>query len=107
MPSSTSQLRHAFVDSIRQTSDLALLDFTRDDYRTVIIACLNQPACRRARSTAALAGYTVTATWKTAIFHYVVFTTPTGMNPLPDSSEPPEYIVEIAEEYFADTEHSR
>lgn len=107
MLATTSQRRHTFVRYIKQNSEVALLDFTRDDYRTVIIACVTELACLRARSVAVRTGYTVATTWTIATDHYIVFTTPDSTTSLQDSAAPPDYIVERGKAFVADTPYTR
>lgn len=107
MLATTSQRRRAFVTYIERNSEVALLDYTRDDYRTVIVACETELACLRARSVAVRTGYTVATTWTIATIPCIVFTTPDSTTPLRDSAEPPDYIVDRGKAFVADTPYTR
>lgn len=108
MDSSTSEQRHAFVDTCRSTESVAYLDGTRDGYRTVIVATLSANAAEDIQEAAHDAGYTVATTWRTTLFCFLVFsTTPGEMPEILSASDPPSYLVSNALEYFTDPSHAR
>ena len=108
MTNSTSSSRRSFVERIRETDSIALLDFTRDDYRTVIVATRTQEAARYVRNIAASAGYGIATVWETPLFEYVVFTTtPDSVLGFVDAPAPPSSFVDEALAHFSDDINSQ
>lgn len=104
MTNATPSNRQEFVAEIRDTDAIALLDYTRDGYQTVIVATLTSDADQQIRAAASDAGYVVATIWETNPIHYVVFTTtPDAVPKIVVASTPPKDLVTEALEYFSDS----